>query len=95
MLPCSINLHNIHILEMPSVAPMSPSAPTNGLSSLAKRCGAGGRELPALYKWVREHMGPSTRLMKSNRSSGNDVQDRLAFMHLLEHLKVGSRVPVM
>ncbi|KAG7531882.1 hypothetical protein FFLO_04028 [Filobasidium floriforme] len=38
------------------------------------RLGAGGKELPELY-----------------RSSGNEMQDRLAFLHMLEQLKIQKR----
>ncbi|GHJ84856.1 hypothetical protein NliqN6_1258 [Naganishia liquefaciens] len=52
-----------------------PDEPADGGSAIQKaRLGAGGKELPELYK-----------------STGDEVKDRLAFMHMLENLKTQKR----
>ena len=52
--------------------------------SMSTNFGAGGKPLPETYKWV---LKADVELIE--RSSGNEAIDTMAFLHLLEQLKVG------
>jgi hypothetical protein len=87
----------IHNSTTKMTATISNGSDTLSGVSLPKetRLGAGGKELPELYRWelpVPIFAIPSAANVSfdisSNRSSGNEMQDRLAFLHMLEQLKV-------
>ena len=65
---------------------MTPAA--HPVAKPAVLLGAGGKELPEPYKWV--HCIFSLYRKPNARSTGNEALDTMAFLHLLEQLKVCS-----